>query len=293
MPESDLQRISDRILYLPADHRNDRPILAAISGEKRTLLMDAGNSAAHAELFLRELAPYALPRIELLALTHWHWDHVFGTTQMNLPTVAHVETKRRMEAMAALEWTDEALKERVRLGQESSFIADHIRKEYPGERDIVISLPTLLFEQHREFDLGGLTCRIEHVGGDHTPDSCVLYVQEEKTLFLGDCMGPALLPYRYYTSGKMLSLLDRLESYDAELYVPSHGEPMTKADMQTELWEMRSLMRITHDCAGRKEEIVPEVVKQWGRELNPGDDPFIDWFIAGFHLEQRVQPVPS
>jgi glyoxylase-like metal-dependent hydrolase (beta-lactamase superfamily II) len=253
--------------------------------------MDAGNSAAHAALFLRELAAYNLPQIDLLALTHHHWDHIFGMRQMNLPAVAHIETKRQMENMLDWKWTDEALAERVAQGAASQFCADNIKKELADARDIAISLPTIVFEEKLEIDLGGVTCLIEHVGGDHAPDSCVLYVKEEKVLFLGDCLGPAT-PNRYYTRQQVLPLLAQLKNYDADVVVPSHWRPLSRNEMQTELFEYRSLLESTWEHAGNKEAITHEIAAKWGRELNPSDLPFIDHFIAGYHLENNRNEAP-
>ena len=35
-----------------------------------------------------------------------------------------------------------------------------------------------------ELDLGEVTCVLKHVGGDHAHDSVVMYIKEEKILFL-------------------------------------------------------------------------------------------------------------
>lgn len=42
--EHKFQELSPHILIMHAEHDTDRPILAAVSGSRRTLLMDAGNS---------------------------------------------------------------------------------------------------------------------------------------------------------------------------------------------------------------------------------------------------------
>jgi glyoxylase-like metal-dependent hydrolase (beta-lactamase superfamily II) len=44
----------------------------------------------------------------------------------------------------------------------------------------------MTFEDEVQIDLGGITCIIKHVGGDHADDSVVIYIKEEKILFLGD-----------------------------------------------------------------------------------------------------------
>jgi len=101
--------ISDKILYLPANHDTDRPILAAVSGSKKTIIVDAGNSSDHAKLFLTELSNYKIPKPKFVAITHWHWDHIFGIHRMNLPTIAHTKTKEKIEEIINYEWDDKAL----------------------------------------------------------------------------------------------------------------------------------------------------------------------------------------
>src|SRR5690606_41603367 len=76
-----LQKLSDRLYYLPPYQKTDRPILGAVVGDKHTLLIDSGNSANHAKLFKDQLASHQIYG-DLLALTHWHWDHVFGLSEM-------------------------------------------------------------------------------------------------------------------------------------------------------------------------------------------------------------------
>ncbi|QKG85015.1 MBL fold metallo-hydrolase [Kroppenstedtia pulmonis] len=101
--------ITDRILYLSPHTETDRPILAAIRGKHRTLMIDTGNSPAHADLFINKLRQQSHPLPHMAVLTHWHWDHTFGCHQIDVPILAHEETKRSMEKIIPLSWTDEAL----------------------------------------------------------------------------------------------------------------------------------------------------------------------------------------
>ncbi|GAB4428720.1 MAG: hypothetical protein Fur0044_26540 [Anaerolineae bacterium] len=52
MPLLGLQKLNRHVYWLPPDDRTDRPILGAITGERATLLVDAGNSPAHAQLLV-------------------------------------------------------------------------------------------------------------------------------------------------------------------------------------------------------------------------------------------------
>ena len=59
-------------------------------------------------------------------------------------------------------------------------------------------------------NLGGLTCQIAPVGGDHAAGSSIVYVPEDGVVFLGDCLGSDI----YHgspncTTGKLFPLLDQ------------------------------------------------------------------------------------
>ena len=181
-----LQRLSENIVYLPDDPTTDRPILAAISGANRTLMIDAGASPAHVALFHCECERQQIPRADFAVITHWHWDHSFGMSALAMPVIAHVETRNHLQRMLAYAWTDEAVDRRVQEGIEIPFCAVMIKKEYANRDEIVITLPDLVFEIRLVLDLGGLHCVVEHVGGDHSNDSLIIFVEEERTLFLGD-----------------------------------------------------------------------------------------------------------
>jgi glyoxylase-like metal-dependent hydrolase (beta-lactamase superfamily II) len=145
MFDQQLYRLTEHILYLPPDADTDRPLLAAISGEKYTLLVDAGNSSAHAELFLKELNKYPIAKPSQVVLTHGHWEHVFGAHYLNLPCIASEGTKQEIEKMLRFSWTDEALKQRVRAGIESSFSAEMIKKEWETTAKSLLSYRVRLF----------------------------------------------------------------------------------------------------------------------------------------------------
>lgn len=284
MNVAQLQRLTDHILYLPANNEFDRPILGAIYGKDRTLLMDAGNSPAHASLLLDQIAMLDLPQPELLALTHWHWDHVFGMNHINLPAIAHRETHAALSQLVGLEWTDQALDKRVQEGSEIEFCATYIKKEYePGIRNqIQITLPHILFDTKVEVDLGGITCVIEHVGGDHAADSSVIYVKEEKTLFLGDCLGSEIYcKERNYVPENFLALLDKIERYDVEWYIESHWKPLSRQQFQSEMAEMREIALLTLNTKGDREAIIHQFAEKYARELTKDDLTVIDYFITG------------
>ena len=76
-----------------------------------------------------------------------------------------------------------------------------------------------------ELDLGGVTVHVEHVGGDHCDDACVMLVEPDGVLFVGDalCAGPGDV----LTAEKALPLFDRILAFPAEKVVEGHHPAVT------------------------------------------------------------------
>lgn len=281
--EHKFQELSPHILLMHAEHETDRPVLVAITGSRRTLLMDAGNSPAHADLFRQELARRGIRQPDLLVLTHWHWDHSFGMSAWNAPVIAHAETARVLEGLGGLSGTDEELEQLVQEGTISEESAQHIRLEYGEPRAIKVQMPDIVFSGSITVELGGVSCELRHVGGDHSADSCVLYVIEDKALFLGDALAPSVYggPRRYSSTG-FLGLLELAYSYGAEWFVESHGVPMTGQEFRTDLAPWERLARIVDVFGHNRERVLLELKTYLGlEELPPDLLQGVEYFLAG------------
>ena len=84
----ELNKLGERTFWLPHQPENDRPMLVLLKGDRLALAVDAGASAVHVEEFYAQLDDAGLPRPDLTAITHWHWDHTFGMHRANGLTVA-------------------------------------------------------------------------------------------------------------------------------------------------------------------------------------------------------------
>lgn len=280
--ESKLRKISENILYMSADHETDRPILAIIKGSKRSLIVDAGNSSAHAKLFFDELKKHNIIDPDYVVITHWHWDHIFGIDEMNLITIANEKTCNEINKLKNYEWTEKALDKRVEEKIEIPFCGDMIKKEFENFEDIKITSPNLIFNNRLEIDLGGITCIIENVGGDHSEDSTVIYVKEDKVLFLGDCLFVDIYKDDWsYDVNKFSSLLDKIESYGADIYVESHCEPEDKESFLSYYNDIREIGNIVKEQNGVMDKINIKVEEKLNRDLTLNDHEVIKYFING------------
>jgi glyoxylase-like metal-dependent hydrolase (beta-lactamase superfamily II) len=246
--EASLRRISEHVWWLPPGPP-DRPSLCAAVGAGDVLALDAGASAAHARLFLDGLAREGIGRPRYVALTHSHWDHVFGAAELEASVIAHVSTAEYLAELADYEWTDEALEERLAAGAVSPEHVAHVKEELPAPRDVRIASVDTVFRETLDLDLGGVTVRVQHVGGDHAPDSTVMYVAPDRLLFLGDSLYDATDgSERYLTRRKTFPLLDAVLAFDAELYVEGHAEAVMP---RSEAEELARKMRLAGSLVAR------------------------------------------
>ncbi|HEY2421039.1 MAG TPA: MBL fold metallo-hydrolase [Neobacillus sp.] len=279
-----INKIGKCFWYITPISETDRPILGMVVGNNKTLMIDAGNSEDHVNYFLKELLKREVPNPEMVVLTHWHWDHIFGLSGLaNSVSIASKETKKEMEKLIPFSWSDEAIDARVQEGTEIEFCAKAIKKEYMDHRNITIVLPDLTFEKRVEIDLGGVTCIVQHVGGDHAADSVIVYIEEEKILFLGDCIYPDIFSKKEnYTIKETLRLLDELETFDADTYIPSHQQPISKEEFNQEAAKLRTIAKYTDICGGDKQKIIEEYEKYVKRELKEDERETIADFVNGY-----------
>jgi glyoxylase-like metal-dependent hydrolase (beta-lactamase superfamily II) len=182
-----------------------------------------------------------------------------------------------------LDWSDRALDRRVEEGSEIVFCRDNIKKELPDRRGLVIRPPEISFDSPIELDLGGVTCQIVPVGGDHDSGSTVVYAAEDKVLFLGDCLsedyysGPAS-----YTTRSLFPLIERVLSFDAEIYLEGHAtQPLSRAEMEADLKLLMDIGQAVERIGPDRAEVMAALPGVLGGPLIEDQVEIADSFLAG------------
>ena len=283
---SRLTKITDHVYWMKPG-KPDRPSLCAVVGSHHTLLLDAGSSAAHTRSFLEAMTAEGIHPPRYVALTHWHWDHVFGASEIGATLIAQRGTAAELTLMGGYEWTDAALDERAKEGKQTPEGVGHIKEELPAPRTVIIAQPDIVFDERLEIRLGDVTCQIEHVGGDHSPDSSIIYVAEDRLLFLGDCLYDAIYtPMRHYTREKLFPLVDKILQFDAEQFVEGHGDiVMSRAQMEAMIGKMRLVATLVEQLGTDENAVRAAVTAQ--QTLDEDSEYFIRTLIAGRILAQN------
>lgn len=282
------QQLTDHTYWLSPDSATDRPVLGLVAGAKGTLVIDGGNSPSHAHVLLDQLAAARLAPPRYLVITHWHWDHWFGAAAFDLPAFAHAQTRRLLVEQAAWDWSDAALDERVAQGTEIAFCRDMLKAELPDRSDLVLRPPDIAFTGALDIDLGGVTCRLIHVGGDHAADSTIVFVPEERAVFLSDCRYEDLyVTPRRYTTAKVIPLFDRLLGLEADIYLGGHEtEPITKAALTAEAALLCQIGQTVDRTGGDRDAVLAALQRQAGQPLAPDWVEIADMFLAGIRPSQ-------
>jgi glyoxylase-like metal-dependent hydrolase (beta-lactamase superfamily II) len=222
----ELKRLSQHIWYMPFEEERDRPNLGYVKGDNYSIAIDAGHSAAHTKEFYDLLEKEKLPLPSLTVITHWHWDHTFG---MHAAAGLCLANEKTNEYLAT--W-----KEKIETSGPDEFLSmnESIRKEYEGNREVKVVKADMTFNGEITLDLGCCTVRVMQTEAPHTDDSTVVYVCEDKTLFLGDATGP-----QFPNGGKdpVLSrkLADTIKEIDPDICVEGHWVPVQTDDTLADL----------------------------------------------------------
>ncbi|MER7419749.1 MBL fold metallo-hydrolase [Micromonospora peucetia] len=202
--------------------------VALVADERGSVLVDAGQSPAHAREIQAALRTAGLPPPRWLVYTHHHWDHVWGACAWpDVEIVGHVAGERLLREEAARPWSHRYLREQVRADPRlgPSFRARALAVDsWDG---FAVLPPTRTFTDGLELPVG---VTATHVGGAHSPDSTVVSVPDSGVLLLGDCYYPPPAHLRTPEDGLDLDLVRRLLTDDIQWYVASHGPPMALAE---------------------------------------------------------------
>ena len=223
-----LQRISEHVWIMPFDSPKDRPNLGYILGSGMALAVDAGHSSSHVEEFYDAIREEGLPLPALTVITHWHWDHTYGMHAVNGKTLARPETNARLLEIKREMDSDP--------GKIQEFINSDptIRREYAGEVPVVVVPADEIVREDRTIDLRGVTAEIMLSPSPHTDDALLVYVPEDRVLFVGDAQLGQFPSWRMDWD-KLAAFAEKVRGIDADIVIDGHWKPYTKEEFMADI----------------------------------------------------------
>jgi hypothetical protein len=148
-------------------------------------------------------------------------------------------TAERLVELAERDWSDDGLERHLAAGLASPQHVEHVKAELPSPRAVEVVPADIIFHDRIEVDLGGVTVQVRHVGGDHSADSSVMFVESDSVLFLGDCMYPS--PEGALTAESAFRLCDVILAFGAEHHVEGHHESVSSRTEMESFFEKMQL----------------------------------------------------
>ena len=276
-----LMQISEHVWYMPREEDHYRPALGYVYSGLKSMVIDTGNSPEHISDMYGYIRSQGMPDPSFSMVTHWHWDHVFGMSSSPAKSLANSLTNERLINMQHWDWSDSALNSRVAAGLEIPAFAETIRKEVPMRHSFKVTSTDISFDSRINVRLEDLLIELHHVGGPHSEDSTVAYVPDDKVLFLGDCYREDI-----YTGGgsirlgELKLLLKRLESFDAEWFIPSHEDPVRKVDFMKKMDDVVEIGEVVGN-ADELTEGKDKLAEARKRDLTEDEVYYVKRFVTG------------
>ncbi|NKB66594.1 MAG: MBL fold metallo-hydrolase [Candidatus Latescibacteria bacterium] len=215
-----------------------------VFGQRGALAIDGGNYPEDGQA-MADFVRRRGCRLEALALTHGHGDHILGCGPLGGGTVyAHALTPRVMRRQIpgwAGRWEVSQAEVKARL-----------------------VWPTVTYSDELRIDLGGKRVRFLPTPG-HSEDGVSAYVEEDKVLIGGDAVVTGIVPAIGDGDGRVLEAsLWRLARLDIEVLVPGHGPEIYGVE-QVRQWieweanylrQVRVLVRAALDSGVGEEEAI-------------------------------------
>ncbi len=202
-----------------------------IAGENETILVDAGNSPQLARHIKDELRQCGFPSVSQIVYTHHHWDHVYGACEFQVPVVSHSLCRTILTEEAQKPWGPEYLRQEIARNPRLKISYRARARVIQDWATFRIVIPDIVFDNRMTLQLGLMSIELEHVGGQHAPDSVVVKIPHARVMFLGDCYYPPPLHLRTPESMPSLAMLAALESEAYTLYIEGHDQPLTRTKL--------------------------------------------------------------
>jgi cyclase len=194
---------------------------------------------------LLDAAGVSASEVCLVINTHSHGDHTWGNQLFDCPILTHRLCREKMAANLTGPWSAEAIEASIAEGEKTD--PDWAREAREKLADLCIALPTEVFDNRRELEIGGVRLDVIHFGA-HTLDSVVVWLPEAKVLFAGDLIFEGRYPYLGDSDvPALIAALKRLPEFGAQVIVPGHGVLCREAEVATLVDYLETAWALTAD----------------------------------------------
>lgn len=205
------------------------------------VVFDALGSPVLGDAMIAAIRKVTKEPIRRLILSHYHADHFYGAQSFKA-VGAEIWAGAKAKEYLNSDLAQERLNERR---HDLTPDVDAKTRLVPADRWLVFpdTYPIL-------FRMGKLDFRIIDVGGAHSPEDLMLFVEGDRVLFAGDLFFTGRIPYVGNADSRAwLTALDKIVPLDARAVIPGHGDLST--DPATDLKFTRDYLTYMREKMGQ------------------------------------------
>ena len=205
------------------------------------VVFDALGSPVLGDAMIAAIRKVTKAPIRRLILSHYHADHFYGAQSFKAVGAeiwAGAKAKEYLNSGLAQERLTERRHDLAPdVDAKTQLVAADRWLDFPGEKPIL-------------FTMGKLHFRIIDVGGAHSPEDLMLFVEGDRVLFAGDLFFTGRIPFVGNADSRAwLTALDKIVPLDAKVVIPGHGDLST--DPATDLKLTRDYLTYMREKMGQ------------------------------------------
>jgi len=272
------------------------------AGQSNAGIIDLGDQVLVFDTFispaaaadLREAVAALLSRpVSVLINSHYHNDHIWGNQAFpnNVPIISTIKTRELIATLGADEhrWFAAHSQERldaliIQLDQEkeeasrrlTSYSITYYRTILDALPELQIRLPNVTFADQMDFHGPRRVAQLICYGGGHTPSDSILYLPEERIIFMADMLFTGT--HIYLPDGhpdEIRRTLSQIMQLPAEILVPGHGGLGNAGDVEKMVLYIDKLETLVEERMqrGLTEDDLAHI---------PMPDEYRDWIFPAF-----------
>lgn len=179
------------------------------------VVFDALATPALGAAMLKAIREVTAQPIRTIIISHYHADHFYGL-QALAGDGAAIWAHRKARATLESDFTQARLAER--RSSLAPWVDQHTRL-VPATRWLDFGTGGQI-----KFELGGIRFAVIDVGGAHSPEDLMLFVENDGVLFAGDLFATGRIPFVGEADSKAwLQALQKIDASKPQVVVPGHG----------------------------------------------------------------------
>ncbi|MED1204506.1 MBL fold metallo-hydrolase [Heyndrickxia acidicola] len=246
----------------------------------KTIVFDTFNTQQAAG-DLKEIAERITKQpVSWVVNSHWHGDHIRGNQILKNSNILASETTlqkmkenhpkriaKQKEDISGLNHYIESLLQQSKISTDQK-----LEHNINFLREIALSLPTLelVLPQYTfksEFTIYGTkrNAIISSLGTGHSECDSILYLPEDKIIFMGDLLFVETHPSIFPESNPLewANTLNRMSKFDVKKVVPGHGPVGVTEDITKLKDYLNELITLSNTDINTEEILVPRKYKEW------------------------------